>query len=71
MNLPGDGSKIAGSSNHPSPAEPGCVVSYLGSLMTEANVETLLAEKLIGSSPKNAAAADAGKIRRAFAIPLS
>ncbi len=52
MNLPGDGSKIAGSSNHLSPALPDIVVSYLGSLMNDANIETLLAAKLIGDSPK-------------------
>jgi len=52
MFLPGDGSEIAGSSNHPTPAVPDFVVSYLGSLMNDANLETLLATKLIGGSPK-------------------
>ncbi len=52
MNLPGDGSEIAGSSNHLSPAVPDNVVSHLGSLMNDVNIETLLAAKLIGKSPK-------------------
>ncbi len=52
MNLPGDGSGIAGSPNHLSPAVPDNVVSHLGSLMNDANIETLLAAKLIGDSPK-------------------
>ncbi len=44
---------IAGSSNYPSPAVRGFICSsYLGNLMTDVKIETLLATTLIGGSPK-------------------